>query len=118
MVFAATIPPDDRLIGEFMLRVTDEANRQGEIGWTIHPDQQGHGYATEGAREMLRLGFDELGLHRIVGRRGPAERGSLRIMEKLGMRLEAEHRDTLFLKGEWVGATVYAMLEDEWRSRA
>ena len=118
MVFAATIPPDDRLIGEFMLRVTDETNRQGEIGWTIHPDQQGHGYATEGAREMLRLGFDELGLHRMWADADPRNTASLRIMAKLGMRLEAEHRDTLFLKDEWVGATVYAMLEDEWRSRA
>jgi RimJ/RimL family protein N-acetyltransferase len=118
ILLAATIPPDDRFIGEFMLRLTSEANRQGEIGWTIHPDVAGRGYATEGAREMLRLGFEDLGLHRIVADADPRNGASLRIMQKLGMRLEAEHRDTLLVKGEWVGATIYAMLEDEWRSQA
>ncbi len=36
-------------------------------------------------------------------------------MERLGMRREAHHLDTMYLKGEWVGSMVYAMLEAEWR---
>jgi RimJ/RimL family protein N-acetyltransferase len=116
ILLAATVPPEDRLIGEFMLRLTSEANRQGEIGWTLHPDAQGRGYGIEGAREMLRLGFDELGLHRIVAEADPRNDASIRLMQRLGMRFEAEHRDAELLKGEWVGSTVYAMLEDEWRA--
>ena len=117
ILLAATIPPDDHLVGEFMLQVTDAANRQGEIGWTLHPDVQGRGLALEGATEMLRLGFDELGLHRIFADADPRNTASLRLMERLGMRREADLVDTEFLKGEWVGATIYAMLEDEWRRR-
>jgi RimJ/RimL family protein N-acetyltransferase len=115
IVVAASIPPEDRVIGEFMLRLTDEASRQGEIGWTLHPAVQGHGYATEGALEMLRLGFDELGLHRITAEADPRNRPSLRLMERLGMRPEAEFRDVELVKGEWVGAAVHAIMEDEWR---
>ena len=35
------------------------------------------------------------------------------------MRREAQFADSWFLKGEWVGETIYAILESEWRgSRA
>jgi RimJ/RimL family protein N-acetyltransferase len=116
LVLVATIPPSDRMIGEFMLRLTSERHRQGEIGWSLHPDAQGHGYATEAARELLRLGFEELGLHRIAADADPRNTGSLRIMERVGMRREADYVDAFYLKGEWVGETHYAILEDEWRA--
>jgi RimJ/RimL family protein N-acetyltransferase len=35
----------------------------------------------------------------------------------LGMRREAHHLDSMWLKGEWVGSIVYAMLEAEWPGR-
>jgi RimJ/RimL family protein N-acetyltransferase len=116
LVLAAVIPPSDRMIGEFMLRLSSARHRQGEIGWSLHPDAQGHGYATEAARELLRLGFEDLGLHRIVADADPRNAGSVRIMERLGMRHEALYRDAFFLKGEWVDETHYAILEDEWRA--
>jgi len=117
IVLAATIPPSDRVIGEFMLRLSTARHRQGEIGWSLHPDAQGHGYATEAARELLRMAFDDLGLHRVVADADPRNTGSIRIMERLGMRHEALYREAFFLKGEWVDETHYAILEDEWRAR-
>lgn len=116
LVLAAVLPPSDRVIGEFMLRLSSARHRQGEIGWSLHPDAQGHGYATEAARELLRIGFEDLGLHRIVADADPRNTGSLRIMERLGMRHEALYREAFFLKGEWVDETHYAILEDEWRA--
>jgi len=106
----------DRFVGEVVLRLMSEASRQGEIGWSIHPDAQGRGYATEAAREMLRLGFEELGLHRIVAECDPRNEASIRVMEKLGMRREAHHIEAIYLKGEWVGSMVYAILASEWRA--
>jgi RimJ/RimL family protein N-acetyltransferase len=108
----------DRFAGEVVLRLTSEVSRQGEIGWSVHPAAQGRGYATEAAREMLRLGFEELRLHRIIAECDPRNLASIKVMEKLGMRREAEHVDAMFLKGEWVGSIVYAILESEWPSAA
>ena len=104
-----------RFVGEVILRLTSEESRQGEIGWSLHPDAQGKGYATEAAREVLRLGFDEAGLHRIVAECDPRNEASIRVMERLGMRREAHLVDSMWLEGEWVGSIVSAMLEDEWR---
>jgi RimJ/RimL family protein N-acetyltransferase len=110
--------PSGRFVGEVILRWLSEESRQGEIGWSLHPDAQGKGYATEAARELLRLGFEDLGLHRIIAECDPRNVGSIRVMERLGMRREADHVDAMWLKGEWVGSVVYAILEDEWRAAA
>ena len=56
-----------------------------EIGWRIHADYWGRGYAPEGAREALRVGFEELGLYEIVAMTLPANLNSRRVMEKIGM---------------------------------
>jgi len=117
LMLAAVEVATGRTVGEFMLCLTSLGSRQGEIGWSIHPDVQGRGLATEGAREMLRIGFDELGLHRIVADCDPRNAASIRVMEHLGMRREAELVENELLKGEWVGTVIGALLESEWRDR-
>jgi RimJ/RimL family protein N-acetyltransferase len=106
-----------RFAGELVLALKSESSRQGETGWAIHPDWQGRGLATEGAREMLRLGFETVGLHRIIAECDPRNDASIRVMERLGMRPEAHLVENEFLKGEWIGSVIYAMLESEWRAR-
>ncbi|MEO8272737.1 MAG: GNAT family protein [Chloroflexota bacterium] len=118
MVLAAVEIATGRTIGEFMLRVRSPQDRQGEIGWSVHPDFHGRGFATEAAGELLRIGFEELRLHRIAADCDPRNSASIRVMEKLGMRREAHLVESELLKGEWVDALIYALLESEWRASA
>jgi len=104
-----------RVIGEVNLLWVSRRHRQGEIGFVFNPDHQGAGLATEAARALLGLGFDDLGLHRIVGRCLAGNLPSARLMERLGMRQEAHHVHCELFKGEWGDELVYAMLENEWR---
>ena len=57
-----------------------------ELAWRIWPPLWGKGYATEAAREIARLAFEDLGIEELyaVAREGNA--GSFRVMEKIGMR--------------------------------
>ncbi|MCG5216962.1 GNAT family N-acetyltransferase [Streptosporangium sp. KLBMP 9127] len=112
----AVTPRDTgELAGEVVLIWTNEKNRQGEIGYIFNPAFAGHGYATEATREMLRLGFEGLGLHRIVGRLDGRNTASARVLERLGMRREAQLVENEMVKGEWTDEVIYAMLENEWR---
>jgi RimJ/RimL family protein N-acetyltransferase len=56
-----------------------------EIGWRLAADCWGQGLATEGAREIVRYGFETLGLQQIVAFTVPANLRSCCVMEKLGM---------------------------------
>jgi RimJ/RimL family protein N-acetyltransferase len=83
----------------------------------LHPDHQGRGYAREAAVEMLRLGFEGLELHRIVGRCEPRNEPSAALMRRLGMRLEAHLIENEWVKDEWQSECVFAMLRREWDER-
>jgi RimJ/RimL family protein N-acetyltransferase len=56
-----------------------------EVSWRLAREHWGYGYATEAAREALRYGFEQLGLNEIVAMTVPANKRSLRVMERLGM---------------------------------
>ncbi len=106
------------VIGDVNLVWLSQEHRQGEIGFVLNPDYHGRGYAREAAVEMLRLGFEGLGLHRIIGRCDGRNEASARLMERLGMRREAHFRENEIVKGEWCDEYVYAMLSSEWRDIA
>jgi RimJ/RimL family protein N-acetyltransferase len=107
----------EELVGTVVLMYRSAEHRQGEIGFVLHPHHHGRGYAAEAAGEMLRLGFEQLRLHRIVGRCEARNTASARLLKRLGMRREAHLRENEFVKGEWQDELVYAMLAEEWRAR-
>jgi RimJ/RimL family protein N-acetyltransferase len=93
------------------------AHASGELGYVFNPLLAGRGYATEAATVMLRLGFEGLGLHRIVARIDDRNQPSVRLARRLGMRQEARLVDNEFFKGEWTTEVDFAMLADEWHAR-
>ncbi len=114
---AVVLPDSGVLIGDVVLFLRSKEHRQGEIGYLFHPDYGGRGYATEAARMLLQLGFEDYRLHRIIGRIDARNTASARVLERLGMRREAHFVQNEIVKGEWCDEVVYAMLEDEWRSQ-
>lgn len=56
-----------------------------EIGWRLSSDHWGHGYAPEGAREVLRFALEELKLNEILALTTKDNMKSRRVMEKIGM---------------------------------
>ncbi|WP_249714468.1 GNAT family N-acetyltransferase [Rhizomonospora bruguierae] len=102
------------LIGDVILFWHSRLHGTGEIGYVVHPDHGGHGYVTEAAREMLRLGFEELRLHRVIARIDERNEPSARLARRLGMRQEARLVRNEWFKGEWSTELDFAMLADEW----
>jgi RimJ/RimL family protein N-acetyltransferase len=114
------------VIGDLMLAVEDAwaqvevAERargvQAELGWALHPDYAGRGYATEAVRELIRICFTDLGLRRVTAGCFAGNEASWRLMERVGMRREAYTvRDSLHRSGAWLDGMTYALLADEWR---
>jgi RimJ/RimL family protein N-acetyltransferase len=117
---------DGAVIGDLMLEVDDGwaqwevADRargvQAELGWVLHPDHAGRGYATEAVRELIRVCFEDLGLRRVTANCFADNHDSRRLMERVGMRREVHTvRESLHRSGEWLDGMGYALLADEWR---
>jgi RimJ/RimL family protein N-acetyltransferase len=117
LLLAVERKQDHAMIGEVSLILRNEIARQGELGYIFNPDYHGHGYATEAALGLMRVGFEAAGLHRIYARCDARNEASWRVMERLGMRREAHFREHILVKGVWDEELIYAMLEDEWASR-
>ena len=114
--FALTLKADGRLVGSGGVRVRDPEGRQADIGYELDPRFWGRGLATEAVRELLRFGFDTLGMHRLFGECVADNAASARVMEKIGMRREAHLREQTWFKDRWWDTLIYAVLEDEWRT--
>lgn len=61
-----------------------------ELGWTIIPEYQGRGYATEAARMLLPYAFEALDQSRVISLIHPDNAPSRRVAEKLGQRIDGE----------------------------
>jgi RimJ/RimL family protein N-acetyltransferase len=87
-LYAAELRDEARFIGYVGLHTpTFEAHFTPcvEIGWRLASDVWGAGLATEGALAVVRYAFENLGLDEIVSFTVPANRRSIRVMEKIGM---------------------------------
>jgi RimJ/RimL family protein N-acetyltransferase len=104
------------LVGDVTLFYRSREHLGGEVGWVFNPDFGGRGYATEAGRAMLGLGFDGLGLHRIVARVDERNVPSANVARRLGMRQEARLVENEFFKGEWASELQFALLRSEWTS--
>ncbi|MEU7023912.1 GNAT family N-acetyltransferase [Streptomyces sp. NPDC046203] len=118
LVFAVCPSGGTKVVGEIVLKLASARSRQVEIGWMMHPEYGGRGYATEAARTVAGLAFAELGAHRLFARLDALNTASVRVCERLGMRREA-HLVENDLDGErWGSEYVYAMLAREWKPQA
>lgn len=102
------------LIGDLVLFWHSTTDRRAEVGYVLHPDHEGHGFATEGTRALLGLCFEEAGAHRVTARIDVRNTVSARLLERLGMRHEATLVEDVWFKEEWSTTAVYAMLDREW----
>jgi RimJ/RimL family protein N-acetyltransferase len=101
-------------VGDLSFRWVSERDRTAEIGFIFDPRRQGKGFATEAARALVDWAFKSAGFHRVIGRTEARNAASARVLEKLGMRLEAHLVENEWVKGEWQSELVYAVLDREW----
>jgi len=116
------------VVGDLMLRIEDAwgqtevaevaAGAQAEIGWAFDPAVHGQGLASEAARRLLELAFQDLGLRRVYAVAFAANERSWRLMERLGMRGEGSFvADSLHRSRGCLDSVGYALLRDEWVAR-
>ena len=73
-----------KFIGWFALKYIPDTV-DVEVGYRLRREAWGQGFATEGARELVRYGFDTVGLARIIGITRPDNVASQNVLKKCGL---------------------------------
>jgi RimJ/RimL family protein N-acetyltransferase len=103
-----------KVIGQSNISIYAAEHGTGEIGWVVHPEYQGQGYAKEATSTLINFAFTQLKLRRLIAYMDQRNIASAHLAESLGMRREAAFiKDELF-KGEWCNSYQYAILNEEW----
>lgn len=115
---------DDQFVGWWLLEPAgwpeDLVDGQAELGYRLLRRFWRQGLASEGAREMLRHSFEDLGLHRVFARTMTINAGSRATMAAVGMQHVSSFPDDEGvadgLPGAELGGVEYAISRDEWQA--
>lgn len=118
--WAAELRSTGKVIGQVYLAQSEPAEHLTcELGYILHPAYQRQGYGAEAAAALVRQALTAGGMHRVVAHCNPENTASWRLLEKIGFRREALHRQDIFFRRDasgaplWTDTYVYARLAEE-----
>lgn len=91
----------------------DKLNHVGEIGYWLSEIHQGRGIMTKSCQRLIRYGFEELGLNRIVIRTAKGNLSSAEIPLRLGFTEEGTQRQAGCIRGVFHDLRVFSLLREE-----
>ncbi|MEO3944310.1 GNAT family N-acetyltransferase [Gorillibacterium sp. CAU 1737] len=100
-----------RIVGRVLLFGFDDENDSCEIGYVLSKEHWKKGIMTEAARTVLNFAFHKLGANRVIARCNEENRGSEKVMQKLGMQLEGVLREQLKWKDHYIHQKQYAIIK-------
>ncbi len=120
-VWAAIERSTGEFVGWFEFCPRNEVGpEEVELGYRLRRSAWGKGYATEGSRALIRKGFTELGVRRVVAETMAVNAASRRVMEKAGLRyvrtFHQEWPDRI--EGDEHGDVEYALTKADWEQQA
>ena len=118
--WAAESAATGEFLGWFHLRAgsgTDITNV--ELGYRLRRPAWNHGYATEGSRALISLGFTDLGVERVWAHTMTVNTASRHVLEKCGLTLvrTTPYEGPDVIAGAEHGEVEYAIIKPEWETR-
>ncbi|MCY4110286.1 MAG: GNAT family N-acetyltransferase [Chloroflexi bacterium] len=109
---------EGRMVGGVYLHDLDSKRLTAEVGYTVARPHRSRGFATVAVSAVVAAAFEHLKLRRIWAATDPRNVASQRVLEKIGMLREGVLRQNRLVRGEAADTSVYAILRDDWESRA
>ena len=115
LVWAIADADTDLLIGSSAIFHMDLIQARAEIGYSLRPDWQGRGLASEALQLILGYVFNELGLRRIEADIDPRNLPSCHLVEKFGFVREGLLRERWQVNGEICDSAIYGLLRQDFK---
>ncbi len=114
-VFTITGRRDGGFIGRVSI-AREKSRSVWSIGFWIHPERWGQGFATEAGRAVIDFGFESLAAKKIVAAHALWNVASARVMAKLGLTYVRENARGFQKNGQWVPEAEYETDCESWRA--
>ena len=109
----------NRLAGQVNAsNVVHGVQRSCTIGYWVDGALAGRGITPTALALVIDHCLNGVFLHRVEIDIRPENRASLRVVEKLGLKLEGRLREQELIRGEWHDVLLHGLLEREWRAMA
>lgn len=105
-----TILADGKIAGEIMLENPSTCRSTYTVGFDVGHDFWGQGICTEALKQMVRFGFNELKIHKIVGDNDSDNPASGRVLEKAGFKKEGVFKEHYFRDGKYVDVIHWGLI--------
>lgn len=115
-IFIISTHPEGIPIGEIQIQLNWEEIKEWEIGYTLHPDYWGNGYASEASKMLLTHVFENLKAHKVVAFCNANNKKSAALMERIGMKRDGLLREGRLWHNDWCNEFVYSILEKDYLS--
>jgi RimJ/RimL family protein N-acetyltransferase len=109
LALAITLRGEDKLIGELMFKYVNKESLVGEIGYRLHKDYIGQGFAFEAVNAFVKTLFETQAVMKITALCATQNMASWKLMEKLGMQREGVLRSHFLLEQQRVDAYYYGL---------
>lgn len=112
-----TILSDEEIVGGCGIKIDQHRPYIGEIGYFVDERHWGRGIASEAVKELERIGFEQLGITRMIILTHPENRASERVAIKCGYRREGLLHKAISASvgGEKHDCWLYAKLKEDYR---
>ncbi len=112
-IFAVELTGGNKFAGLAGINPGKEKYRNAEVWFKFHYKYWNKGFATETLKKLIEFCFKDLQLHRVEAGCAAGNAGSIKVLEKAGMKREAHTRQLLPLKSGWSDNYGYAILETD-----
>lgn len=102
----------NELIGTIGYHLWSPRHKRAEIGYDLHPDHWGKGYATEAVKAVIHYGFQEMELNRIGAVVFLENEASHKLLRKLGFEKEGILKEYMYQNGLAQDTILYSLLKE------
>ena len=100
----------DIVIGTICFWQMQKEHYRAEIGYVLHPAQQGKGIMDEAINAVLKYGFETMKLHSVEANVNPANTNSMKLLEKNGFVKEAYFKENYYYNGKFIDSVIYSLI--------
>lgn len=109
---AIALQHSNRLIGDIGIQVSEHDTTTVEVGFTLHREEQGKGYAREAVQALLRSLFEPGNITKVIGITDSRNHSSIHLLKRLGMNLISS--EEVVFRNEFCVEQTFELRKKDW----